>query len=107
VSGVNDGREVYREGIAVYVDLQEDVHEVRRTCEQILSAVLFIFFEQAQLDRRLSSIEAELHRVKRVQLISSLGNSVFGLIPFAGAAVAGKFAGTASLFEALDSGSAV
>jgi hypothetical protein len=36
-----------------------------------------------------------------------LGNAVFGLIPFAGAAVAGSVAGAASLFEALDSGSAV
>jgi hypothetical protein len=64
VSGVNDGRGVYRDGIAVYVYLQEDVHEVLRTIEQTLSAVSFIFFEQAQLDRRLSSIGAELHRIK-------------------------------------------
>jgi hypothetical protein len=42
-----------------------------------------------------------------VQLISSLGNAIFGLIPFAGAAVADSFAGAASLFEALHSGSAV
>jgi hypothetical protein len=36
-----------------------------------------------------------------------LGNAVFGLIPFAGAAVADSFAGAASLFEALHFGSAV
>jgi hypothetical protein len=36
-----------------------------------------------------------------------LGNAVFGLIPFAGAAFSGSFAGDASLFEALNSGSVV
>jgi hypothetical protein len=58
----------------------------------MVSAVSFIFFEQAQLDRRLSSIVAELHRVKCVQLLSSLGNAVIGLILFACAAVSGSFA---------------
>jgi hypothetical protein len=62
--------------IHVYVDLQDGVHMVRGAYEQILSAVSFLFFEQAQQDRRLSSIGAELYRVKRVQQISSLGNAV-------------------------------
>jgi hypothetical protein len=72
---------------------------VRRTCEQIVSAVSLIFFEQAQLDRRLSSIVANLHRVKCVQLLSSLGNAVIGLIPFACAAVAGSFAALLCYFK--------
>jgi WD40 repeat protein len=106
-AGVIEMVEATLAAIHVYLDLQDGVHMVRRACEQILSAVSFLFFEQAQLDRRLSSIGAELHRVKRFQLIASLGKAVFGLIPFAGAAVAGSFAGAASLFEALDSGSAI
>jgi hypothetical protein len=106
-AGVIETVEATLAAVHAYMDLQDGVHEVRRACEEILAAVSFLFFEQAQLDCRLSRVVAELHRVKRVQLISSLGNVIFGLIPFAGAAVAGSVAGSASLFEALNSGSAV
>jgi WD domain, G-beta repeat len=107
VAGVIETVEATLAAIHAYLDLQDGVKEIRGACEQILCAVSFLFFEQVQLDRRLSSIAAEIHGVKRAQLISSLGNAVFGLIPFAGAALAGSFAGAALLLEASDSGSAV
>jgi hypothetical protein len=105
--GVIETVEATLAAIHVYLDLYDGVRIVRGACEQILSTISFLFFEQVQLDRRLSSVVAELHRVKRVQLISSLGYAVIGLIPFAGAAVPGSFVGVASLCEAQDSGGAV
>jgi hypothetical protein len=77
--------------ILAYLDLPEDVHEVRGVCEQIPSAVSFLFFEQAQLDQRLSRVATKLDSAKCAKLISSLGNAVFVLIICFAAAILAAF----------------
>jgi hypothetical protein len=73
--------------IASRLDLRMNVNELCGAGEQILRAIAHIPMRQADVEQRLYDLENGLERFKHVQQWTLLANTIFGLVPLAGASI--------------------
>jgi hypothetical protein len=83
--------------MAAHLDLRDNVNNLRSAGEHILRAIANIVVNQADMDLRLCSLE----RSRRVQQWALLANTIFGLIPLAGASITCGIAGGAQVVDGL------
>jgi hypothetical protein len=96
-AGVIEMVEASLAAIAWHTDLRVNMNELRSAEEQILRTIAHIFMRQADVEQRLCDLE----RSRRVQQWALLANTIFGLIPLAGASVTCVIAGGAEVIDGL------